>query len=117
MADYASAKHAIGICDRCGFEYKLKELRWEIYDQHRTGYRVCYECFDHEVLFHAVQIAASYSTIAFLNETYCTWPGKENENTVILMGLSDNESKKDSLKKMGMCDKVIEHQTVGFYEK
>jgi hypothetical protein len=48
MADYAAAKYTIGICDRCGFEFKLKELRWEIYDQHRTGYRVCYECFDHD---------------------------------------------------------------------
>ena len=97
--------------------YKSKRFLEQWADNVNISREGNHECFDHEVLFHAIQTAASYSTIAFLNETYCTWPGQENENTVILMGLSDNESKKDSLKKMGMCDKVIEHQTVGFYEK
>ena len=43
---YARAKKALGECDRCGFTYKLNELRYEIEDQVRNGLRVCKECFD-----------------------------------------------------------------------
>ena len=31
-----------GICDRCGFEYDLAQLKKEW-----TGYMVCRDCFDH----------------------------------------------------------------------
>jgi hypothetical protein len=43
---YSSGKKALGICDRCGFTYKLSELRYEIEDDSRNGFRVCYDCFD-----------------------------------------------------------------------
>ena len=43
---YARAKKALGLCDRCGFTYKLNTLRYEIYDGIRNGLRVCNECFD-----------------------------------------------------------------------
>ena len=43
---YARAKKALGLCDRCGFTYKLNTLRYEIYDGRRNGLRVCSECFD-----------------------------------------------------------------------
>ena len=43
---YARAKKALGLCDRCGFTYKLNTLRYEIYDGIRNGLRVCSECFD-----------------------------------------------------------------------
>lgn len=43
---YARGKRALGSCDRCGFTYKLNELRYEIYDSRRNGLRVCNECFD-----------------------------------------------------------------------
>ena len=45
---YARASKAIGDCDRCGFTYKLNELRYQIEDSKRNGLRVCSECFDEE---------------------------------------------------------------------
>ena len=45
---YARARKALGECDRCGFTYKLNELRYEIEDSHRNGLRVCRECFDED---------------------------------------------------------------------
>ena len=38
---YASGKHSIAICDRCGFRYKYTQLQKEW-----TGFRVCSECFE-----------------------------------------------------------------------
>ena len=46
MSNFASGKKAIAYCDRCSFEYPYNELKFEIYDQKRTGYRVCNECLD-----------------------------------------------------------------------
>lgn len=43
---YAVGKKALGICDRCGFSYKLSELKYEVQDQKRTGNRVCISCLD-----------------------------------------------------------------------
>jgi|TARA_Y100000114_G_scaffold63369_1_gene58075 hypothetical protein len=43
---YAKGKKALGICDRCGFTYKLSELKYEIEDKVRNGLRVCTDCFD-----------------------------------------------------------------------
>lgn len=43
---YAVGKKALGICDRCGFTYKLSELKYEVQDQKRTGNRVCTSCLD-----------------------------------------------------------------------
>jgi|TARA_R110000796_G_scaffold208240_1_gene324507 hypothetical protein len=38
---YASGKHSIAICDRCGFQYKYTELKKEW-----TGFFVCAECYE-----------------------------------------------------------------------
>ena len=43
---YAQGKKALGICDRCGFTYKLSELKYEIEDSIRNGLRVSDSCFD-----------------------------------------------------------------------
>jgi len=43
---YAKASKALGICDRCGFTFKLKELKYEVEDETRNGLRVCSDCFD-----------------------------------------------------------------------
>jgi hypothetical protein len=43
---YAIAKKALGICDRCGFTYKLQDLQYEIEDQTRNGLKVCNSCLD-----------------------------------------------------------------------
>ena len=37
---------ALGQCDRCGFHYKLSELKREIYDQRENGLRCCPTCLD-----------------------------------------------------------------------
>lgn len=41
MGSYASGKYALGICDRCGQEFMLNELKKEW-----TGFKVCYECYE-----------------------------------------------------------------------
>ena len=38
---YASGKHALAVCDRCGFRYKYTEIREEWH-----GLRVCPECYE-----------------------------------------------------------------------
>jgi len=43
---FASPKNALGVCDRCGFQYKLTQLRSEVVDLHVTGFLVCPECWD-----------------------------------------------------------------------
>ena len=39
--DYATGKFAKGLCDRCGFEYKLLELKEEW-----NGLKVCPNCYE-----------------------------------------------------------------------
>lgn len=41
MAGYASGKYALGLCDRCGQQYFLNELRKEW-----TGAKTCPECYE-----------------------------------------------------------------------
>lgn len=38
---FASGKHSLAICDRCGFRFKYTQLQKEW-----TGFRVCSECFE-----------------------------------------------------------------------
>ena len=38
---YSAGKFAIGLCDRCGFEYKLHDLRKEW-----NNLKTCTECFE-----------------------------------------------------------------------
>lgn len=39
-------RHALGICDRCGFSYKLTKLQPEYTDRVPNGLLVCWRCFD-----------------------------------------------------------------------
>ena len=43
---FATGKIALGICDRCGLTYYLKELRKEIVKGKINNLRVCPSCFD-----------------------------------------------------------------------
>lgn len=43
---YASTKNAIGNCDRCGFEYPLRDLRKEKNNRVIQNLRVCPQCWD-----------------------------------------------------------------------
>jgi hypothetical protein len=43
---FASGRIAIAECDRCGQQYKLKQLKTEIIKQRRYELLVCPECWD-----------------------------------------------------------------------
>lgn len=43
---FASGKHAIAECDRCGQRFKLKELKEEVVKTKRTNIMVCSQCWD-----------------------------------------------------------------------
>lgn len=43
---FASGKRSIGICDRCGQQFKLKQLRPQVIKQKLYDIRVCPSCFD-----------------------------------------------------------------------
>jgi hypothetical protein len=43
---FASGRIAIAECDRCGQQYKLKQLRTEIIKQRKYELLVCPECWD-----------------------------------------------------------------------
>jgi hypothetical protein len=43
---YASGKHAIAECDRCGERYKLKELQKLVIKTKQESILVCPECWD-----------------------------------------------------------------------
>ena len=43
---FASGKWAIAQCDRCGFRYKLKELKKEIIKTKQYNLKVCQQCWD-----------------------------------------------------------------------
>lgn len=43
---FASGKKAIGLCDRCGFQFKLKELRTIVVKTKNINLLVCPECWE-----------------------------------------------------------------------
>ncbi len=43
---YASSKIAIAICDRCGFRFRLRELRELIVKTKKVNLLVCQECWE-----------------------------------------------------------------------
>ena len=43
---FASGKHAIAECDRCGFRYKLKRLKQLTIKTKKVNILVCPECFE-----------------------------------------------------------------------
>ena len=47
---YAKASGAIGICDECGWQYPLRELRDPMTFGNRTGLLVCPVCVDEQPL-------------------------------------------------------------------
>jgi hypothetical protein len=71
--------------------------------------------FDHETFIGCLNkyIKEKQKKIAIVGEDYCAWPGKANDSTVLMMGLSDAPSKKEGLKKMGYSDELIEWQSPG----
>jgi hypothetical protein len=43
---YSSGKHSIAECDRCGFRYKLKELRKLTINTKQVSIKVCPTCWE-----------------------------------------------------------------------
>ena len=43
---YASGKHAISECDRCGFQYKLRQLKSLVIKTKNVNILVCPECWE-----------------------------------------------------------------------
>jgi hypothetical protein len=43
---YASAKNSISQCDRCGFRFKLKELKRLVIKTKNVNILVCHECWE-----------------------------------------------------------------------
>jgi len=69
--------------------------------------------FDHEPLFPLVEHFSKIINMRFVGPEYCIWPGHTNENTYVTMGLADVDSKKESLRKLGMDESLIEWQSPG----
>lgn len=46
MSQFASEKHALGLCARCNFAYPLKTLKYLTVRMKRTKTRVCPECWE-----------------------------------------------------------------------
>ncbi len=71
--------------------------------------------FDHEALvgiLHSFYQKDGF-VMKFLGPEYCVWPGDGNENSYIVMGLADVDSKKQALKNLGMSEDLIEWQSPG----
>ena len=47
-SQFSSGKHAIAECDRCGFRYKLKQLRALVIKTKDTQILVCRECWEED---------------------------------------------------------------------
>ena len=45
---YASAKNSIAQCDRCGFRYKLKQLKQLVIKTKNVNILVCPECWEND---------------------------------------------------------------------
>lgn len=45
---YASGKNAIAICDRCGFRYRLRDLKTLIIKTKNINLLVCSECWEED---------------------------------------------------------------------
>ena len=43
---FASGKHAIAMCDRCGFQYKLRQLKSLVIKTKNVNILVCPECWE-----------------------------------------------------------------------
>ena len=46
MTLYASGRKALALCDICGFQYKLKQLRKVVRNRVQTGLKACPKCWD-----------------------------------------------------------------------
>jgi len=71
--------------------------------------------FDHEALLGIINKFYTQEgfRMKFVGPEYCVWPGEEAANSVIVMGLADVESKKQSLRELGVNEEAIAWQSPG----
>lgn len=71
--------------------------------------------FDHEALIGVLHTFYQREgfRMKFIGPEYCVWPGNENENSIVVMGLADVDSKKEALKQLGMSEELIAWQSPG----
>ena len=43
---YAKGSRALGLCDRCGFQYRLNSLKFQVVEGRVTSLKVCRFCYD-----------------------------------------------------------------------
>ncbi len=43
---YAKGTRALGLCDRCGFQYRLNSLKFQEFEGRLTSLKVCRFCYD-----------------------------------------------------------------------
>jgi hypothetical protein len=43
---FAKGSRALGICDRCGFQFRLNSLRFQYVEGRKTELKVCHSCMD-----------------------------------------------------------------------
>ena len=46
MALYANGRDALGICDICGFQYKLRKLKGLVRNARQTNLKACPQCWE-----------------------------------------------------------------------
>ena len=71
--------------------------------------------FDHESLMgilHHFYNKEGFK-IKFVGPQFCVWPGQEQSDSVIVMGLADADTKKEALKELGMTEDIIQWQSPG----
>lgn len=71
--------------------------------------------FDHEALIGILQhfYQKDGFNMKFVGPQFCVWPGEEKEDSIIVMGLADVESKKNALRLLGMSEESIAWQSPG----
>lgn len=45
---FATGKYALGVCDICGFQYKLSTLKDVVANERSTGLLACKSCWDED---------------------------------------------------------------------
>ena len=71
--------------------------------------------FDHEAMLSIIHNCKDNPNIRFkvAGPNYCVWPGHENDSSVVVLGLSDADSKKEKLRELGFNEESIEWQSPG----
>jgi hypothetical protein len=96
------------------FNTKVLELlqHWIFMTKHLTTNG---KWFDHEALIGILHnfYQKDGFNMKFVGPQFCVWPGEEKEDSIIIMGLADVESKKSALRELGMSEDLIEWQSPG----